>query len=139
MAAEGCAILRARPASPAGTVIVAQRVDCPELELLRALFGGRVSGRALGALFAPEGEMALRELCHEIDSALDLLSYRDRGVIEMRYGLGDGYAYTLAEAGFVFGLTRERVRQLQARALEKLRRGAVPLRDLVRSLEAGQR
>jgi RNA polymerase primary sigma factor len=119
-------------------VIVAQRVDCPEFEFLRAVFGGQLPERALGTAFAPEGEMALRELRHEIDSALDLLSYRDRGVIEMRYGLGDGYAYTLAETGFVFQLTRERVRQIQARALEKLRRGAGPLRDLVQSLGAGQ-
>jgi len=117
---------------------VAQRVDCPELEILRAVFGGQLPERALGTTFAPEGELALRELRHEIDSALDLLSYRDRGVIEMRYGLGDGHAYTLAEVGFVFGLTRERIRQLQARALEKLRRGAGPLRDLVQSLGAGQ-
>jgi len=116
---------------------VAQRVDCPEFAILRAVFGGQLPERALGAAFTPEGEMALRELRHEIDSALDLLSYRDRGVIEMRYGLGDGYAYTLAEAGFVFGLTRERIRQLQARALEKLRRGAGPLQDLVQSLGAG--
>jgi len=120
-----------------GNQVVAQRVDCPEADFLRGVFGRQLPERALAVPFSSEGELALRELRHEIDSALDLLSYRDRGIIEMRYGLGDGYAYTLAEAGFVFDLTRERVRQLQARALERLRREGGTLREFVQSLGAG--
>ncbi len=52
---------------------------------------------------------------------MDTLSYRERGILEMRYGLGDGHSYTLAQAGQVFHLTRERIRQIQAKALRKLR------------------
>jgi RNA polymerase primary sigma factor len=48
------------------------------------------------------------------------LSWRDREILNMRYGLGDGYNYTLEEVARVFQVTRERVRQLEARALRML-------------------
>ena len=65
---------------------------------------------------------SLREL---IGKALDGLSYREREIIRMRFGLADGYAYTLEEVGSIFSVTRERVRQIEAKAVEKLRRPGV--------------
>ncbi len=48
------------------------------------------------------------------------LNWREREIIKLRYGLGDGYNYTLQEVAFIFKLTRERIRQLEQRALRKL-------------------
>ena len=48
------------------------------------------------------------------------LSWREREIIKLRYGLGDGYNYTLEEIAYVFQVTRERIRQLEARAVGKL-------------------
>jgi RNA polymerase primary sigma factor len=56
-----------------------------------------------------------------IARALDGLSYREREIIRMRFGLADGYSYTLEEVGTIFDVTRERVRQIEAKAVEKLR------------------
>jgi RNA polymerase primary sigma factor len=56
-----------------------------------------------------------------IARALDSLSYREREIIRMRFGLADGYSYTLEEVGTIFDVTRERVRQIEAKAVEKLR------------------
>jgi RNA polymerase primary sigma factor len=60
-----------------------------------------------------------------IGEILGALSYREREIIRLRYGLGDGYCYTLAEVGRVFLISRERVRQIEAEAFRKLRQ---PLR-----------
>ena len=60
------------------------------------------------------------QLRGRIDAVLDKLSYREREIIKLRYGLGDGYNYTLAEVAGVFRVTRERIRQIEARAFEKL-------------------
>ncbi|HVW37413.1 MAG TPA: sigma-70 family RNA polymerase sigma factor [Pirellulales bacterium] len=51
---------------------------------------------------------------------LETLSYREREVLKLRYGLGDGYCYTLAEAAQIFRVSRERIRQLETRAFGKL-------------------
>ncbi|MFM7244990.1 MAG: RNA polymerase sigma factor RpoD/SigA [Planctomycetaceae bacterium] len=56
-----------------------------------------------------------------IARALDSLSYREREILRLRFGLADGYAYTLEEVGTIFDVTRERVRQIEAKAVEKLR------------------
>ena len=48
------------------------------------------------------------------------LTYREREIIRLRYGLGDGYTYTLEEVGRIFKVTRERVRQIEAKAVKKL-------------------
>jgi RNA polymerase primary sigma factor len=71
----------------------------------------------LGPAEAASGEL-LREQVH---SALDQLSRREREVLEMRFGLKDGQAHTLEEVGQEFGVTRERIRQIEAKALRKLR------------------
>ncbi len=55
-----------------------------------------------------------------IESLLKTLTYREREIIRLRYGLGDGYSYTLEEVGRIFRVTRERVRQIEAKAVRKL-------------------
>jgi RNA polymerase primary sigma factor len=55
-----------------------------------------------------------------IERLLKTLTYREREIIRLRYGLGDGYTYTLEEVGRIFRVTRERVRQIEAKAVRKL-------------------
>jgi RNA polymerase primary sigma factor len=55
-----------------------------------------------------------------IAKVLKTLSYREREIIKLRYGLGDGYSYTLEEVGHIFKVTRERIRQIEAKAVRKL-------------------
>ena len=52
---------------------------------------------------------------------LDTLTDREREIICLRYGIGDGYTYTLEEVGRRFNVTRERVRQIEIKAIEKLK------------------
>ena len=59
-------------------------------------------------------------LKERIDHILRTLSYREREIIKLRYGIGDGYTYTLEEVGRIFKVTRERVRQVEAKAIRKL-------------------
>ena len=59
-------------------------------------------------------------LKERIDLILRTLSYREREIIKLRYGIGDGYTYTLEEVGRIFKVTRERVRQVEAKAIRKL-------------------
>ena len=59
-------------------------------------------------------------LRQRIDHLLKTLTYREREIIRLRYGLGDGYTYTLEEVGRIFKVTRERVRQIEAKAVRKL-------------------
>jgi RNA polymerase primary sigma factor len=64
---------------------------------------------------------ATQEMLKErIDAILKTLSYREREIIKLRYGIGDGYTYTLEEVGRIFKVTRERVRQVEAKAIRKL-------------------
>ena len=56
----------------------------------------------------------------KIESLLKTLTYREREIVRLRYGLGDGYTYTLEEVGRIFKVTRERVRQIEAKAIRKL-------------------
>jgi RNA polymerase primary sigma factor len=66
-------------------------------------------------------QVAAREMLREkIDFVLKTLTYREREIIKLRYGLGDGYTYTLEEVGRIFQVTRERVRQIEAKAVRKL-------------------
>ncbi|MGB9689744.1 sigma-70 family RNA polymerase sigma factor [Thermogutta sp.] len=59
-------------------------------------------------------------LREKINKVLKTLSYREREIIKLRYGLGDGYCYTLEEVGHIFKVTRERIRQIEAKAVRKL-------------------
>jgi RNA polymerase primary sigma factor len=70
---------------------------------------------------SPAEEADQRLLKHRIAEMLRCLTPRDREVIELRYGLRDGTSRTLDEIAQVYGLTRERIRQIEARGLEKLR------------------
>ncbi len=56
----------------------------------------------------------------KIEALLKTLTYREREIIRLRYGLSDGYSYTLEEVGRIFRVTRERVRQIEAKAVKKL-------------------
>ncbi len=62
--------------------------------------------------------LILRE---KIEEALDQLTPRERDVLKMRFGLDDGYPHTLEEVGKHFQVTRERIRQIESKALKKLR------------------
>ncbi len=69
----------------------------------------------------PEEEAAKVALWEALDSVLDSLASRERRVIELRFGWVDGLSRTLEEVGIGFGVTRERIRQIEAKALRKLR------------------
>ena len=67
-------------------------------------------------------DAAARALLNEaVEEALEELSERERRVVRLRFGLDDGQAHTLEEVGKEFGVTRERIRQIEAKALEKIR------------------
>ena len=67
-------------------------------------------------------DAAAREILREqVKNALAVLSERERQVLELRFGLLDGKDHTLEEVGQKFGLTRERIRQIEAAAMKKLR------------------
>ena len=68
----------------------------------------------------PDKAANLELLRDKIDDLLKTLTYREREIIRLRYGLGDGYTYTLEEVGRIFKVTRERVRQIEAKAVRKL-------------------
>ncbi len=71
-------------------------------------------------------DMATSELLKEqLDRALDELTPREKRVLQLRFGLEDGHARTLEEVGQEFSITRERIRQIEARALRKLRRPSI--------------
>jgi RNA polymerase primary sigma factor len=66
---------------------------------------------------------ATRKLLRErIRSLLDRLSYRQREILKLRFGLGYGHSYTLEEVGAIFRVTRERIRQIEAQAIRRLQR-----------------
>jgi len=68
----------------------------------------------------PLYEMNQDSLKNRIADVLAALNYREREIIRLRYGLADGYTYTLEEVGKIFSVTRERVRQIEAKAVRKL-------------------
>jgi len=69
---------------------------------------------------SPADAAAQEMLKQRIDQVLKTLTYREREIIKLRYGIGDGYTYTLEEVGRIFKVTRERVRQVEAKAIRKL-------------------
>ncbi len=80
---------------------------------------------------APADEVASLLLHEQLDEALERLPDREAQILRLRYGLEDGRVYTLEEVGQTIGVTRERVRQLEAQALNRLRQSSarVKLRD----------
>ncbi len=73
-----------------------------------------------GAAESPATGASQEMLRSRINRVLKTLSYREREIIKLRYGLGDGYSYTLEEVGHIFKVTRERIRQIEAKAVRKL-------------------
>src|SRR6266513_2130311 len=70
---------------------------------------------------APENQASRQLLKEQMQDVLEGLSDRERKVLELRFGLQDGRTRTLEEVGQEFGVTRERIRQIEAKALRKLR------------------
>ena len=68
----------------------------------------------------PLYETNQQALKHHLNSALNGLNHREREILRLRYGLADGYSYTLEEVGQIFSVTRERVRQIESKAVRKL-------------------
>ena len=71
---------------------------------------------------SPEDAASTQLLKEQIDEVLGSLSERERKIIQMRFGLGNGKSRTLEEVGQEFDVTRERIRQIEAKALAKLRK-----------------
>jgi len=72
------------------------------------------------AVESPVGTAGGEMLKDRVEEVLKTLTYREREIIKLRYGIGDGYTYTLEEVGKIFKVTRERVRQVEAKAIRKL-------------------
>jgi len=85
---------------------------------------------------APSENAMHKMLKDKIDHVLKSLTYREREIIRLRYGLGDGYSYTLEETGRIFKVTRERIRQIESKALKKLQHAtrAIHLQGFVDSV-----
>jgi RNA polymerase primary sigma factor len=72
-------------------------------------------------ILRPDQDASRRILSDQIKEVLDTLSPKERKILELRYGLNDGIQHTLEEVGAEFGVTRERIRQIEAKVHEKLR------------------
>ena len=69
---------------------------------------------------SPVNAATYEMLKDKLEKVLETLTFREREIIKLRYGLGDGYSYTLEEVGHIFKVTRERIRQIEAKAVRKL-------------------
>jgi RNA polymerase primary sigma factor len=92
-------------------------LDRPVGESEDCAFGEFIEDQSSDSPLKNANNVILRQ---EIDNLLKTLTYREREIIRLRYGLGDGYTYTLEEVGRIFKVTRERVRQIEAKAVRKL-------------------
>jgi RNA polymerase primary sigma factor len=106
---------------------IAQRpisLDTPIGEEQEAHFGDLIEDRGV----IPAAEVVIStNLKQCTQAALKILSAREEKIIRMRFGLGDGNACTLEQIGGRFAVTRERIRQIEAKALRKLRRQSTKL------------
>jgi len=80
---------------------------------------------------SPLEEASNTLLRHQLEQALSTLDEREQAVLKMRYGFEDGHEHTLEEVGAHFHLTRERIRQIEVRALDKLRESGLLPRDIL--------
>jgi len=92
-------------------------LDRPIGESEDSYFGDFIEDEDVDSPVASATQEMLKD---RIDVVLKTLSYREREIIKLRYGIGDGYTYTLEEVGRIFKVTRERVRQVEAKAIRKL-------------------
>ena len=72
-------------------------------------------------ILSPDQDSSRRIISDQVKEILNDLPPKERKILEMRHGLQDGYTHTLEEVGKVFGVTRERIRQIEAKAHEKIR------------------
>ncbi len=92
-------------------------LDRPIGESEDSYFGDFIEDESVESPVQSAAQEMLRD---RIDEVLRTLTYREREIIKLRYGIGDGYTYTLEEVGRIFKVTRERVRQVEAKAIRKL-------------------
>ena len=99
--------------------------DQPAARSLEMPIGEQSEAQLVDFIEDPEAPVPMEAICEillkeEIDSVLATLTYRERTIIELRYGLQGGPPRTLEEVGQQFGVTRERIRQIEAKTLAKL-------------------
>ena len=123
--------------------------DVPPAAVARPA-GGRPRGQLTSASSCKNTATTIRcttrtcELLKErLEEVMTELTYREREILRLRYGLADGYTYTLEEVGKIFSVTRERVRQIESKAVRKLQQpvslaGAVGLPRRRRAAAAGR-
>ncbi len=92
-------------------------LDRPVGESEDSYFGDFIEDETAESPVETAGTEMLKD---RIEEVLKTLTYREREIIKLRYGIGDGYTYTLEEVGRIFKVTRERVRQVEAKAIRKL-------------------
>jgi len=92
-------------------------LDRPVGESDDSYFGDFIEDETAESPVVSAGTEMLKD---RIEEVLKTLTYREREIIKLRYGIGDGYTYTLEEVGRIFKVTRERVRQVEAKAIRKL-------------------
>ena len=92
-------------------------LDRPVGESEDSYFGDFIEDETAESPVVSAGTEMLKD---RIEEVLRTLTYREREIIKLRYGIGDGYTYTLEEVGRIFKVTRERVRQVEAKAIRKL-------------------
>ena len=109
-------------------------LDRPIGESDDSYFGDFIEDESAESPLQAAGHEMLKD---RIDDVLSSLTFREREIIKLRYGIGDGYTYTLEEVGRIFRVTRERVRQIEAKAVRKLRH-PVRARQLVSFLDGVQ-
>ncbi|MAE29410.1 MAG: RNA polymerase sigma factor RpoD [Planctomycetota bacterium] len=109
-------------------------LDRPIGESDDSYFGDFIEDESAESPMQAAGHEMLKD---RIDDVLSSLTFREREIIKLRYGIGDGYTYTLEEVGRIFRVTRERVRQIEAKAVRKLRH-PVRARQLASFLDGAQ-
>ncbi|PIE22121.1 MAG: RNA polymerase sigma factor RpoD [Planctomycetota bacterium] len=92
-------------------------LDRPIGESDDSYFGDFIEDDSIESPVESASRVMLRD---KVTDVLDTLTFREREIIKLRYGIGDGYTYTLEEVGRIFRVTRERVRQIEAKAVRKL-------------------
>ena len=109
------------PVSEARRVLKISRhpisLDRPVGESEDSYFGDFIEDDGAESPVQSAGNEMLKD---RIEEVLKTLTYREREILKLRYGIGDGYTYTLEEVGKIFKVTRERVRQVEAKAIRKL-------------------
>ena len=126
------------PVSEARRVLKISRhpisLDRPVGESEDSYFGDFIEDDSAESPVQSAGNEMLKD---RIEEVLKTLTYREREILKLRYGIGDGYTYTLEEVGKIFKVTRERVRQVEAKAIRKLQH-PVRSRKLEGFLEASR-